>query len=333
MKAVFIERYGSNEVVQLGERPVPRCGPRDLLVQVRAASINPIDTATHSGKVKQLLPYRLPVTLGSDLSGVVLEVGAAVTRFKPGDEVFARLEKMRIGAFAEQAVVAESSAAKKPVNLSHQEAASIPLVGLTAYQALVDIARLGRGQKVLIQAGSGGVGTFAIQLAHHLGAHVATTASERNFDLLHRLGAHELVNYKTERFEDRLHNMDVVFDTQAGDILERGFRVLKPGGVIVTIAGLPSAAVGREAGMNLVLVRALGWMGRKWSALARKHGVRFEYLFMRPDGVQLETIAQLLETGAVKPVIDRVFSFEKARAALAYSESGRAVGKIIIEVS
>ena len=332
MRAAFIQRYGGNEVVEVGERPRPTPGPTDLLVQVMAASVNPIDLITRDGKLRQLLPYTLPLVLGNDLSGVVLEVGSRVTNFKPGDQIYARLETLRIGAFAEFAVVGESAAAHKPTNLTHAQAASIPLVGLTAYQALLEIGGLKVGQKVLVQAGSGGVGTFAIQLARHFGAEVATTVSERNIALVQSLGADVIVNYRTERFEDRLHEYDIVLDTQAGETLERGFRVLKRGGLIVTIAGLPSPAVARKNGMNPILVLALGFLGWRWPALARRYGVRFEYLFMRPDSAQLERITALLESGAIKPVIDKVFTLEQAKEALAYSESGRAVGKIVIEM-
>ena len=333
MRAAFIERYGSNEVVQLSERPEPTIGPHDLLVQVRAASVNPIDLATRSGRVKPLLNYQLPLILGSDLSGVVLQVGAAVRRFKPRDEVYARLEKHRIGAFAERVALAEDVAALKPSNLTHTEAASIPLVGLTAYQALIEIGQLRDGQRILVQAGSGGVGTFAIQLARHVGASVATTVSQRNATLVRQLGADVTIDYRTERFEERLHGYDVVLDTQSGKTLERGFRVLRPGGVIITVAGLPSFRVAQEHHINPLLAMALYWLEQRWHSLARRHRVRYAYLFMRPDGAQLERITDLLETRAIRPVIDRVFPFEQIREALAYSESGRATGKIIIEVT
>jgi NADPH:quinone reductase-like Zn-dependent oxidoreductase len=213
MRAVRIHRYGGNDEVRLDDLPTPSPGPRDLLVRVRAASVNPVDFKIRDGKVKVLLPYRMPLTLGNDLSGVVEAVGNEVSRFRAGDAVFARLDKQRIGAFADYALVDEAAAAAKPARLGHVEAAAIPLVGLTAWQALRDLGRLERGQKVLIHAGSGGVGTFAIQLAKQLGATVATTASERNAALVRELGADVVIDYKTTRFEDAIADYDLVFDT------------------------------------------------------------------------------------------------------------------------
>lgn len=332
MKAFFIKKYGGNEVVQFGEQPKPTLRPTDLLVEVHAASVNPVDFKIREGAVKTLVPNDFPLILGSDLSGVVVEVGSAVTKFKPGDELFARLDKSRIGAFAEYAVVGEAEAAPKPRNLTHEEAASIPLVGITTWQALLEVGGLQKGQKVLIHAGSGGVGTFAIQLAKYLGATVATTVSERNVELVKRLGADVVIDYRKQRFDEVLHDYDLVFDTQAGETQHRSFRVLKPGGVLVSIAGKPDAKFARKWGLNPLVVMVLGLLSRKTTALARKHQVRFEYLFMRPDGQQLSEIGRLLTDGHIKPIIDRVFPFEQTKEALEYSQSGRAVGKVVIQV-
>lgn len=332
MKAFFIEKYGDNDVVQLGEQPRPELGPRDLLVEVHAAGINPVDFKIRDGGLKVLVPARFPLLLGSELSGVVVEVGASVTRFRPGDEVFARLNKRRIGALAEYAVVGEAEAARKPERLTHEEAASIPLVGLTSWQALVELGGLSAGQEVLIHAGSGGVGTFAIQLARHLGARVATTVGERNIPLVKELGADVVVDYRKERFDDVLRDYDLVFDTVAGEVQHRSFRVLKPGGTLVSISGKPDAKFARQWGLNPLLVWVLALLSRKTTALARRHRVRFEYLFMRPDGEQLAQIGRLVEDGHIRPVLDRVFPFEQARDALAYSEAGRAVGKVVVQV-
>ena len=224
MKAAVIHRYGKNDQVHIEEMAKPEPLQNDLLVSVRAASVNPVDFKIRAGELRQIVPYRLPLVLGNDLSGVVVSVGASVSRFKVGDEVFARLDKDRIGAYAEFALVRETAAAHKPAKLSHVEAASIPLVGLTAWQALVDIAKLSAGQSVLIHAGSGGVGTFAIQLAKHLGATVATTVGARNSDLVKALGADQIIDYKSQRFDELVKDVDVVFDTQGGDTLERSFR-------------------------------------------------------------------------------------------------------------
>ena len=234
MKAAVIDRYGSNDLVRLADVVVPTMGPTDLLVRVRAASVNPLDVKTRAGQVKVLLKYRFPLVLGSDLAGEVAEVGAQVTRFRKGDAVYARLDAERIGAFAEYAVVREGAAADKPTNVTFEEAASLPLVALTAWQALVEIGKLGAGQRVLIHAGSGGVGSIAIQLARHLGATVFTTVGRRNVELVERLGADVPIDYHSERFENVARDCDVVLDSQGGDTLVRSFECVRPGGVVVS---------------------------------------------------------------------------------------------------
>jgi len=332
VKAAFIRRYGGPEVLELGEQPVPSPGPDDLQVEVRAASVNPVDFKIRAGQAKVVLPYKFPLILGNDLSGVVKAVGSRVARFKPGDEIYARLQKDRIGSFAEVALVGESAAALKPTNITHEEAASLPLVGLTCWQSFVDIARLQRGQKVFIHAGSGGIGTFAIQLAHHLGAVVTTTTSERNIELVKQLGADVVIDYNAQRFEDVCRDQDVVFDTLGDEIRLRSFAVMRRGGVMVSIIGIPDAKWGKDFGMNPIMVLGLRFLSRKTTRLARKHGVRFEYLFMRAAGEQLGEIAKLVERGVIRPVIDKVFPLDQIREALAYSESGRARGKIVVRI-
>ncbi len=333
MKAAFIKNYGSNDVVQIGNLPKPVLRPNDLLIAVKAASVNPIDFKTRDGMLKLIRRYEFPLILGSDLSGVVVEVGSAVAKFKVGDEIFARVEKDRIGTFAEFAAISEDVAALKPENLSHVEAAAIPLVGLTSWQALLEIGKLQTGSKVLIHAGSGGVGTIAIQLAKHFGATVATTVSERNIGLMKSLGADVILDYKKTKFEDQLRDYDIVFDTLAGETQLRSFQILKRNGVLVTIAGVPTADYARAEGLNFFLQLALGWKNRQATKAAKKAGVHFEYLFMRPDGKQLAELGELLTNGSIKPVIDRIFSLNQSKEALAYSETGRAVGKVIIEVA
>jgi NADPH:quinone reductase-like Zn-dependent oxidoreductase len=330
MKAFAMDRYGGPEVLSLRDMPDPEPGPGDLLVDVAAASVNPVDFKIREGGVKALIKDRFPLVLGCDLSGTVVRVGPGVSSFAPGDEVFARLQKDRIGSFAERALVAEAHAAPKPKNLTHAEAASIPLVGLTSWQALVDIAHVKAGDRVLVHAGSGGVGTFAIQLAKHLGAIVATTASAKNEALVTKLGADEVVDYKSQRFEDVLAPCRVVFDTQGESTLERSFTVVSRGGVVVTIGGKPDAKFGKAWGMNPLLVLALRVLMRKVGRLAREKEAHFEYLFMRPDGEELRRIAALLEAGTIVPVLDRTFPFLETKEALAYVESGRAVGKVVI---
>jgi alcohol dehydrogenase len=334
MKAVFIRRFGDNRVVEYGDRPDPQPGPGDLLVKVHAASVNPLDFKIRAGKVKAMIRYPLPLVLGNDLSGEVIAVGPQVTRFRVGDEIFARLDKQRIGAFAELALVSEASAAPKPPRLTHVEAASVPLVGLTSWQALVEIGGVTRGSKVLIHAGAGGIGTMAIQMAHHLGAWVATTTSARHEARMRALGADEVVDYRTQRFEDRLRDTDVdfVLDTLGGDTLLRSFRVVSRGGIVVSIASLPSAVFARRWGMATPLVWVLALLGWKITRAARRAGARFEYLFMRPDGPQLAELGALLERGVLQPQVGRTFPLDQAADALAFVESGRAEGKVVIEV-
>jgi alcohol dehydrogenase len=330
MKAFALDCYGGPDVVTLRDLPEPEPGPGDLLVEVSAASVNPVDFKIRSGGVQTLVKDRFPLVLGCDVSGTVLRVGEGVTSFAPGDAIFARLQKDRIGSFAERVLVGEGCAAPKPPGLSHTEAASIPLVGLTSWQALVDIGKVARGDRVLVHAGSGGVGTFAIQLARHLGAVVATTASAKNKELVTRLGASEVVDYKTQRFEDVLAPCRVVFDTQGEATLQRSFRVVERGGVVVTIGGKPDAKFAKAWGMNPLLVLALRVLMHKVGRLAREKDAHFEYLFMRPDGAELRRIGELLESKTIVPVIDRTFPFGQTKEALAFVESGRAVGKVVV---
>lgn len=332
MKAARIHRYGGNHEVHIDEVQPPLPGSGDLLVQVRAASVNPVDFKIREGKLKRVTPYPLPLTLGCDFSGTVAEVGPGVTRFKPGDEVFARLHKDRLGAFAEYVVAHETAVAFKPPRLSHVEAASIPLAGLTAWQALVDIGKLQPGARVLIHAGSGGVGTFAIQLAKHLGAWVATTVGARNLELVRRLGADQAIDYRAEQFDEVLSDLDFVLDTQGGETLRRSFSTVKRGGCIVGIGGLPDAKFARAFRMNPLLVLALAFLSRKETRLAKERGVRYQYLFMHASGDQLSRIAELLDGGVIQPVVDRTWPLEQVREALAYVESGRATGKVVLSI-
>jgi NADPH:quinone reductase-like Zn-dependent oxidoreductase len=333
MKAALIDRYGSNEVVQVGDISVPSFGATDLLVRVHAASVNPLDIKTRDGKLKTLLKYRFPLVLGNDLAGVVSDVGAGVTRFKKGDAVYALVDQNRNGTFAEYAVVRESAAALKPTNVSFDEAASLPLVALTAWQALVEIGKLGAHQRVLIHAGSGGVGSVAIQLARHRGATIFTTVGQRNMELVKRLGANVAIDYRSERFEEVAKDCDVVLDSAGGDTLVRCFECVKRGGIVVSInSNTPSPAFARSWGLNPVIVFAIKVLSRKATAAARKHNARYEYFFVRADGDQLSEITRLVESGTIRPVIDKTFPLEHVRDALAYSESGRATGKVVIKI-
>jgi alcohol dehydrogenase len=332
MKAFALERYGKTRALQLVDMPRPELRDDEVLVQVHAAGVNLLDSKIRNGEFKLILPYRLPTVLGHDVAGVVVEVGPRVKRFKLGDEVYARADDFRIGTFAEFVPVKEASLAHKPEGLTMEQAASIPLVALTAWQALVEQARLGKGQKVFIQAGSGGVGTFAIQLAKHLGATVATTTSAANAQLVKSLGADVVIDYRTQDFEQILRDYDVVLNSQDGKTLEKSLRVLKRGGKLISISGPPDPEFGRESGapgfVKLVM-RMLSAGIRRRSA---SRGVRYAFLFMKANGPQLREIARLFDEGALKPVVDRVFPFEQTNEAMAYVESGRAKGKVVIKV-
>ncbi|MBD8074427.1 NADP-dependent oxidoreductase [Bacillus thuringiensis] len=331
MKAMIIDRYGKVPM-RMAEVPTPEINGYEVLVEIHAASINPIDFKIRDGKVKMLLKYEMPLILGNDFSGVITKVGSKVTRFKVGDEIYARPRKNKIGTFAEYIAIHEDDIALKPKNLSFEEAASIPLVGLTSYQALHDIMQLQKGQKILIHAGSGGVGTFAIQLAKIMGATVTTTASEAGANLVTSLGADEIINYKTEKFEDILKNYDAVFDTIGGATLEKSFNIIKSGGNIVSVSGMPNARFGKEFGSGFFKTLLFSLASKKLTALEKKHNAQYSFLFMKPSGDQLRTIANYIEAGKIKPVIDRVFPFEDAQKAMEYSESGRAKGKIIVKI-
>ncbi|MBV7506768.1 NADP-dependent oxidoreductase [Bacillus sp. sid0103] len=331
MRAMVIDKYGKVPM-RLTEMPTPEIDEYEVLAEIHAASINPVDFKIRDGKVKLLVKYKMPLILGNDFSGVVAKVGAKVTRFKVGDEIYARPRKSKIGTFAEYIAIHEDDIALKPKNLSFEEAASIPLVGLTSYQALTDILQLQKEQKILIQAGAGGVGTFAIQLAKLMGATVATTASEAGANLVKSLGADEIINYKTEKFEEILKNYDAVFDTLGGEILEKSFEVIKRGGKIVSVSGLPNARFGKEYGSGFFKTLLFSAASHKLTELEKKHNVQYTFLFMKPSGEQLRIIANFIETGKIKPIIDRVFPFEDAQKAMEYAESGRAKGKIILKI-
>ncbi|MBV5286911.1 MAG: NADP-dependent oxidoreductase [Methyloversatilis discipulorum] len=332
MKALTFQRYGKSPGIGFTDLPLPTLKDDELLVQVHAASVNPVDNMILSGIFKPVLHFRLPATLGSDLAGVVTKVGSRVTRFKPGDAVFANIFDRGTGAIAEFAVVPESLAASKPVNLDFVQVASIPLVGLTAWQALKERANLQAGHKVFIPAGAGGVGTFAIQLAKHLGATVGTTTSTGNVQFVGRLGADEIVDYKKQAFESVLRGYDVVLGTVRGDAVEKSVDILKPGGRIVSLVGPLDAAFARARGLNFILTFVFGLMSRKIMRLAKKRGVSYSFLFARPDGAQLAEIARLLEANHIQPVIDKVFPFERAKDALAYLAQGHAKGKVVIRM-
>ena len=332
MKALTFKRYGKSPEIGLADLPRPTPKADELLVQVHAAALNPIDNMIPTGMFKPVLHFQLPATLGSDLAGIVIAVGSQVTRFKPGDAVFASIFDLGRGSLAEFAVVPESAAAMKPENLDFVQAASIPMVGLTAWQALKERAHLQAGQKVFIPAGSGGIGTFAIQLAKHLGATVGTTVSTGNRELVRDLGADEVVDYKQQQFENVLRGYDVVLGTVRGDALEKAIAILKPGSQIVSLIGPLDAAFARAKGLNILLRFVFGLMSAKIRWLAAKRKVAYSFLFVHPDGAQLTEISTLLDAQRIKPVIDKVFPFEQAKAALEYLAEGHAKGKVVVRI-
>lgn len=329
MKAFFIDRYGKQDG-RIGQVPDPAVGVNNVLIQVHAASVNPLDSKISTGEFKLILPYRLPLILGNDLAGVVVRTGASVTRFKPGDEVYARPPESRIGTFAELIAVHENALAFKPANLNMAEAAAMPLAVLTAWQVLVETAQVKRGQKVLIHAGSGGVGTLAIQLAKHLGAFVATTTSTANVEWVKALGADVVIDYKQQDFSNELHDFDMVLNSLGSDVLEKSLKVLKPGGQLISLSGPPTAQFAQSQGLPWVLGQVMRLLSSGIRRKARKRGVSYAFLFMHADGRQLQHVTVLIEAGVIKPVIDRSFPFESTAEALRYVDQGRAKGKVTI---
>jgi len=312
MKALTFQRYGKTPGIGFSDLPRPTLKPDELLVQVHAASVNPIDNMIPTGMFKAVVKFELPATLGSDLAGVVVEVGSRVTRFKVGDAVYANIFDQGTGSIAEFAVVPEHAAALKPANLDFVQAASIPMVGLTSWQALKERIQLRAGHKVFIPAGAGGIGTFAIQLAKTLGARVGTTTSTA--------------------FETVLSGYDAALGTLRGDAVEKSIGILKPGGQIVSLVGPLDLAFARARGVNVLLKLVFALMGWPIQRVAAKRGVTYSFLFARPDGAQLAQIGQLIEAQRIRPVIDRVFPFEQAKDALDYLAQGRAKGKVVVQM-
>ncbi len=332
MKAFILDKYKKSGILRFGDRPEPSLGEEDVLVEIHDAGLNPLDSKIRDGAFKTLLPYRPPFVLGHDMAGRVTRVGAKVRRFKAGDEVYARPRDGRVGTFAERISIHEDDLALKPNNLTMEEAASIPLVGLTAWQALVDRADLRKGQKILIHAGSGGVGTFAIQLAKHLGATVATTTSTANVELVRNLGADVVIDYKTQNFEEVLTGYDVVLNSLDGDTLKKSLSVLKPGGKLISISGPPDADFARQQGLNWMLSQLVRLLSFGIRRKAKARGVHYSFLFMRADGGQLSQVTALIEAGAIRPIMDRVFPFEATNEALAYLDTGRSKGKVVVRL-
>lgn len=333
MKAFVVDKYKKNYPLRLADMPDPETGANDVLVRIEATAINLLDSKVRDGEFKLFLPYRPPFILGHDLAGTVLRVGGNVRQFKVGDEVYGRPRDHRAGTFAEMIAVDAEDLALKPKSLSMVQAASIPLVGLTAWQALVEVGKVKPGQKVFIQAGSGGVGTFAIQLAKHLGATVATTTSAANIELVKSLGVDVVIDYRTQDFEHVLSGYDLVLNSQDAKALAKSVNVLKPGGKLISISGPPDVPFAKSLRLNLILRLVMRMLSRGILKKAKSRGVDYSFLFMRADGQQLQEIAKLIDAGAILPVVDKVFPFSQTADALAYVETGRAKGKVVVAVS
>jgi alcohol dehydrogenase len=331
MKAFIVDRYGKARG-RPGEMPEPELRDDDVLIEVHAAGVNPLDSKIRDGEFKLLLPYRLPLILGNEAAGVVLRVGSRAQRFKPGDEVYARPAKDRIGTFAERIAITEADVALKPTALSMEEAASLPLVALTAWQALICKAKLKAGERVLIHAGSGGVGTIAIQLAKHIGAFVATTTSSANVALVKSLGADLVIDYKTDSFEKTLRDYDVVLNSLDAQTLQKSLGVLNPGGKLISISGPPDPDFAQEMGMNWGMKQVMRLLSHRIRTDADRRHVSYSFLFMKASGNQLREIGALIDAKAMRPLIDRVYPFEAIGEALAYVETGRAKGKVVIKL-
>ncbi|MEY8761042.1 NADP-dependent oxidoreductase [Chryseobacterium tongliaoense] len=332
MKAYSISRYSKTDRLKLVDLPVPNLKQDEVLVEIYAASVNQLDLKIKSGEFKLILPYKLPLVLGHDVSGVVIKVGSKVTKFKVGDEVYARPADFNIGAFAEYIAINEKDLALKPTNISFEEAASIPLVSLTVWQALIEKSNLKKGQKVFIQAGSGGVGTIAIQLAKHLGLKTATTTSAANTDLVKSLGADVVIDYRKEDFEAVLKDYDFVLNSQDTKTLEKSLNVLKDGGKVISISGPPTPVFANQFKLPWYVKFATKLLSSKIRGKAKKLNVYYEFLFMTANGKQLQEITKLIENGIIKPILDRTFLFNQTNEALEYIASGRAKGKVVIKV-
>lgn len=329
MKAFVVEHYGQDGL-RAADVPESQVGDGDVLVKVSAAGINPLDKMVRDGEFKRLLKYQTPFVLGHDVAGVVTSVGSAVRDFQEGDEVYARPRDLRIGTFARYIAIDHDDVAPKPASLTLHEAAAVPLVSLAAWQALVDRAHVQPGQKVLVHAGSGGLGSTVIQLAKHLGATVATTARGENAQLVRSLGADVVVDYTKEDFAQVLSSYDVVLDSRGGENLERSLTVLKPGGHAISVTGPPDPAFAKQLGAPKYIGVAMGLLSRKVRKQARKLGVTYSFLFMQANGRQLRELASLYDAGHLRPLIDKTFPFDQTLEALAYVEQGQANGKVLI---
>jgi NADPH:quinone reductase-like Zn-dependent oxidoreductase len=330
MKAFVVAQYGKDGV-RAADVPEPKVGTNDVLVKVSAASINPLDKMVRNGEFKQLLKYKTPFVLGHDVAGVVVQVGATVRDFKIGDEVFARPRDLRVGTFAEYIAIDQNDVAHKPASLTLHEAAAVPLVALAAWQILIEKAQLKSGQKVLVHAGAGGLGSTVIQLAKHLGAHVATTTTGATEGLVRDLGADVVIDYTKQDFSQILSGYDLVLDSLGGENLMKSLTVLKPGGLAIGVAGPPDSGFAKQLGAPKPFQFVMSFLSRKVRKAAKKLGVRYSFFFMRANGSQLGKLAALYDAGHLRPVLDSTFAFERTLDALTYVESGKVrAGKVVV---
>ncbi|WP_223585352.1 NADP-dependent oxidoreductase [Sphingobacterium sp. GVS05A] len=332
MKAFIVQKYGKKEILTLAQEPKPIITENEVLVEIYSTGINQLDTKILSGEFKLILPYKTPFILGHDLAGVVSEIGSNVIKFKIGDEVYARPSDNAIGTFAEFLAVPEGDLALKPKSLTMEEAAGVPLVALTAWQALVEIGKLKKGQKVFIQAGSGGVGIIAIQLAKYLGATVATTAGKASFHMLEKLGADVLIDYKTQDFESVLKDYDLVLNSQDNKTLVKSLNIVKRGGKVISISGPPTPTFAKEIGASWIIKLISSLLSSGIRRKAKKKGVDYQFLFMRADGKQLEEITKLIDNGIIKIVVEKVYPFSQTNEALNHVARGRAKGKVVVKI-
>jgi NADPH:quinone reductase-like Zn-dependent oxidoreductase len=332
MRAIVMTGYGGKDVIASIQLPEPSLGDDQVLVEVAAAGLNPVDLKIRAGVFKRIRRYRFPQIMGNELAGVVSRVGRGVTRFKVGDRVFALVQASRLGACAEQCAVPERDLALVPANLSLEDAASLPLVGLTAYQALHDHAALRPGQRLFVKAGSGGLGTLAVQLAKAIGAEVTTSTSGPNVEWVRALGADRVIDYTRERFENVLSDYDVVLDSVDGDRVSRGFSILKPGGHLISLVGPPNAAFARAAGLGIVPQLVFRMLSRKQTRLAKARQTQYTFFLVRPSGEQLSALAQLVTKGKLRPVVDRTYAMDDVKEALDYLATGRAKGKVVLRI-
>jgi alcohol dehydrogenase len=332
MRAFLLDGYGAiADHVKLAEVADPVPGPSDVLIEIHAASLNPIDFKIVRGDLKRVSKYQLPRTFGFDASGVVLSAGTRATRFKAGDAIYVRSSRETIGTFAERIALPEKFVARKPASVSHAEAAALPLVGLTTLQGFAKVGARA-GQRILIHAGAGGIGTFAVQYAKHIGLHVTTTTSSKNADFVKSLGADTVIAYDRQNYLEQGGGYDIVYDTLGGAFTVDAFKVVKRGGAVISLSGPPDRDFARREGAGRLVRVAVWLMSRKVYAASEKAGASYCWFFTEPSGDQLREIAGLVEAGAIKPVIDREFAFDQLPEALAYLEKGRARGKVVLKV-